>query len=113
MANQGATSFMAVTSMHLEEALARNKSGLPEEFQEAVFCEEFQARLAATARTWRREHAQNNLMCALLAAHAEQPCPLTQGWLTAGVTLCAITAVPRHRLLLRWLPRGGVIRLLS
>ena len=62
MSNQGATSFVVVTSMHLEEALSRDKSGLPDEFQEAVFCDEFANRLAATARTWKRDHAQNNLM---------------------------------------------------
>ena len=62
MANEAATSFMAVTSMSVEQALARDKSTLPEEFQEAVFCEDYSARLAAVARTWKREHAQNNLM---------------------------------------------------
>ena len=62
MNNNGATSFQAVTSLRIAQALQQDKSSLPEPFREGVFCEEFQARLTASARTWQRPHAQENLM---------------------------------------------------
>ena len=62
MNNDATTSFQAVTSLRMEQALQRDKSSLPEVFREGVFCDDFQARLAASARTWQRPHAQDNLM---------------------------------------------------
>lgn len=56
------TCFKAVTGLVLEEALTKDKSRLPEDFQGATFCNEFEYRCGASARTWLRPHAQDNLL---------------------------------------------------
>jgi len=56
------TSFKAATGLTLADAAARDKSRLPEPFQEGMFCDEWSNRLQAAARTWQRPHAQDNLM---------------------------------------------------
>jgi len=43
-------------------AVTRDKDGLPEQFHEGVFCDNWMNRLEAAARTWQRPHAQDNLM---------------------------------------------------
>jgi hypothetical protein len=50
------------TATTLAEALQRDKSLLPSDFGEATFCENFDYRCQAAARTWQRDHAQDNLM---------------------------------------------------
>lgn len=50
------------TSTTLGEALRRDKDSLPSDFDEATFCENFDYRCQAAARTWQRPHAQDNLM---------------------------------------------------
>lgn len=56
------TSFKLVTGIRLADALSRNKAVLPEEFAEATFCDKWDFRLEAAARTWQRPHPQDNLM---------------------------------------------------
>lgn len=64
--NAGAcTCFKAVTSLKLEDALPRDKSSLPESFGEGRYCEDYDFRCEASARTWSRPHAQDNLMYVL------------------------------------------------
>ena len=63
MAAGGKTCFKEVKSMHLGEALSRDKSEFPEEWSAARFCDDFEFRAGACARTWARTHAQDNLMC--------------------------------------------------
>ena len=48
--------------MHLGEALSRDKSEFPEKWSAARFCDDFEFRAGACARTWARTHAQDNLM---------------------------------------------------
>lgn len=55
------TCFKVAHGMTIEEALQRDKTKLPEEFQEATYCSEFDMRCAAAARTWNRPHAIDNL----------------------------------------------------
>jgi phosphatidylinositol glycan class S len=62
MATGAKTSFKAATGLTLADAAARDKSRLPEPFQEGMFCDEWSNRLQAAARTWQRPHAQDNLM---------------------------------------------------
>lgn len=62
MANGGKTSFVHVFSLRLGEALARDKSVFPEEFAQGTFCEEYETRCDACARTWMRPHALDNLL---------------------------------------------------
>lgn len=62
MANGARTSFSAVLGLTLEEALLRDKGRLPEEFSEAYFCENYESRCDACARTWMRPHAVDNLL---------------------------------------------------
>ncbi|KAG2444360.1 hypothetical protein HXX76_001116 [Chlamydomonas incerta] len=42
--------------------MQRKRETLPEAFQEAPFCENFEYRCEAAVRTWSRPHAQDNLM---------------------------------------------------
>ena len=61
--NVGApTSFKAVTGVTLGEARKMDASLLPEDFQDVSFCDEFEARAEAAARTWTRQHAREELM---------------------------------------------------
>lgn len=53
---------MHVFSLRLEEALRRDKSVFPAEFQQGQFCEGYEARCDACARTWMRPHALDNLL---------------------------------------------------
>ena len=62
MAAGGKTSFKEVKSVHLGEALSRDKALYPEDWSSARFCEDFEFRAGACARTWQRTHAQDNLM---------------------------------------------------
>eukprot|EP00803_Ostreobium_quekettii_P011565 evm.model.scf_130EXC.8 EVM.evm.TU.scf_130EXC.8 scf_130EXC:112879-114990(+) len=62
MANGAKTSFKFVTGITLEEALQQNKTVLPKEFNDGLYCQDFEVRCQATARTWARPHAQDNLM---------------------------------------------------
>lgn len=62
MATGAKTSFKAATATTLAEALQRDKDLLPHELQEGAFCENFEYRCEAAARTWQRPHAQDNLM---------------------------------------------------
>ncbi len=50
------------TGVMYGDAMRRNRAALPEEFQSAIFCESFDFRCEAAARTWSRPHAQDNLM---------------------------------------------------
>lgn len=80
------TCFKALVGVTLGDAMARDKSKLPEEFADASFCEHYDFRCDATARTWLRPHAQDNLLwvlpccsghAALLALHGVEgvlPC---------------------------------------
>lgn len=52
-----------MTSLKLSEALQRSQGTLPEEFAEGRFCQDYEFRCQASARTWGRPHAQDNLMC--------------------------------------------------
>jgi phosphatidylinositol glycan class S len=56
------TSFKLATGISFADAMARDKARLPEQFADAVFCDEWAFRLEAAARTWQRPHAQDNLM---------------------------------------------------
>jgi hypothetical protein len=56
------TCFKAVAGVTLGDAMARDRSKLPEEFAEAAFCDDYDFRCDATARTWLRPHAQDNLL---------------------------------------------------
>jgi len=56
------TCFKVVTSLKLSEALQRNKAALPEAFADASWCDDYDFRCEATARTWSRPHAMDNLM---------------------------------------------------
>ncbi len=53
--------------MKLGDALAQDPSLLPAEWAGAAWCENYEFRAGACARTWARPHAQDNLMCALRA----------------------------------------------
>jgi phosphatidylinositol glycan class S len=56
------TSFKVAVGVKVADALSRNKGALPEAFQDGLWCEKYDARLDAAARTWQRSHAQDNLM---------------------------------------------------
>lgn len=61
--NPGArTSFKAATGVRFADAAARSKARLPEAFGAAAWCDGYEARLGAAARTWLRPHAQDNLL---------------------------------------------------
>lgn len=62
MATGARTSFKLATGMTYGDAISRDKAKLPTEFAEAVFCDKFEFRCEAAARTWLRPHAQDNLM---------------------------------------------------
>lgn len=61
MANGAATCFKAVTSVTLEDALRKDLSLLPDQFEGASWCSDYEFRCGAAARTWLRPHAQDNL----------------------------------------------------
>ena len=56
------TCFRHVTSTSFEDAVKKDRTILPQEFQEGLFCEDFEFRCGASARTWLRSHAQDNLL---------------------------------------------------
>ncbi len=58
----GKTSFLHVFSLRLEEALQRSKAVFPEEFAAGAFCEDYESRCDACARTWMRPHPMDNLL---------------------------------------------------
>ena len=62
MAAGGKTSFAHVFSMRLGEALQRDRSAFPPEFADAAFCEDYDIRCDACARTWMRPHPLDNLL---------------------------------------------------
>eukprot|EP00887_Chlorella_sp_A99_P001490 scaffold8.g1490.t1 len=62
MANGAKTCYQHVFSLTLGDALQRSKAALPKEFAAGMFCEEFEARADAAARTWMRPHALDNLL---------------------------------------------------
>jgi phosphatidylinositol glycan class S len=62
MENGGATSYLHVTTATLGESLEQDVSALPREFSIGRFCEDFEFRAKCAARTWKRDHAVNNLM---------------------------------------------------
>ena len=62
MAAGGKTSFAHVFSMRLREALQRDRSAFPPEFADAAFCEDYDIRCDACARTWMRPHPLDNLL---------------------------------------------------
>ncbi len=43
--------------------MRRDKSALPGDFAAGRFCEDYEFRCEASARTWARPHAQDNLLC--------------------------------------------------
>ena len=53
---------MHVYSLKLGEALARSRDAFPAEFAEGMFCEDYETRCDACARTWMRPHALDNLL---------------------------------------------------
>ena len=65
------TCFLEVTSVRLGQALQRNLADLPPMWAEkgAVWCDDYDFRVGACARTWLRPHAQDNLMCAASCFH--------------------------------------------
>lgn len=58
MENGGVTSYKFVTAVGLGTALKQDGSALPTEFQAARFCEDFEYRAKCSARTWKRQHAE-------------------------------------------------------
>jgi hypothetical protein len=56
------TSFKLASGVRLGDAAARSKALLPEGFAPGAWCDKYEDRLAAAARTWQRPHAQDNLM---------------------------------------------------
>lgn len=61
MSHGAKTSFIHVYGLVLEDAIQREKA-LPSEFDAGVFCEGYEIRCDAAARTWMRPHAVDNLM---------------------------------------------------
>lgn len=51
-----------IGKVFLDKALMKDKTILPEEFSEGLFCENYEYRCEASARTWTRPHAMDNLM---------------------------------------------------
>eukprot|EP00891_Asterochloris_glomerata_P009807 jgi/Astpho2/9807/gw1.00149.164.1_t len=62
MATGAKTCFRHVTSTTFGDAVKKDRTILPQEFQEGLFCEDFEFRCGASARTWLRSHAQDNLL---------------------------------------------------
>lgn len=58
----GKTSFRCATGLQFGAAVSRDKAQLPEDFADAIFCDDWSYRLEAATRTWQRPHAQDNLM---------------------------------------------------
>lgn len=56
------TSYKTVAGVTYGTAVSRDKAALPAEMQAARYCENWEARCEAAARTWMRPHAQDNLM---------------------------------------------------
>lgn len=56
------TCFKVVTGVTLADAMSRDKSKLSEEFAAGRFCDDYEFRCDATARTWLRPHPQDNLL---------------------------------------------------
>ena len=61
MSHGAKTSYIHVFGILLEDALKRGEK-LPSEFDSGTFCENYDARCDAAARTWMRPHAVDNLM---------------------------------------------------
>ncbi len=85
------TCFKHVTSLTVAEALRKDKSLLPAEFQEGVFCENYDFRCGASARTWLRSHAQDNLMY-------DHPAVITHALWSLHIILAFVT-LPNPKLL--------------
>ena len=64
MAAGGKTCFKEVASLKLGDALGMERSQLPDSWAAAAWCDNYDFRCGACARTWSRPHAQDNLMCA-------------------------------------------------
>lgn len=62
MATGARTSFKLASGVRFADAAARSKARLPEQFAAGVWCDNYDARLGAAARTWQRPHAQDNLL---------------------------------------------------
>ncbi|EFJ42574.1 hypothetical protein VOLCADRAFT_107210 [Volvox carteri f. nagariensis] len=62
LANGARTSYKMVTGVSFGDAMNRNRDVLPDAFRDAPFCENYEFRCEAAARTWQRPHAQDNLM---------------------------------------------------
>jgi phosphatidylinositol glycan class S len=56
------TSFKLAAGVTLGAALTRDRTALPKELADGRFCDKWEARCEAAARTWTRPHAQDNLM---------------------------------------------------
>lgn len=61
MSHGAKTSYIHVYGVMLEDAL-RKGGALPAEFDAGVFCDNYEIRCDAAARTWMRPHAVDNLM---------------------------------------------------
>lgn len=62
MSNGARTCFKAVWSTTLGDVISKKQDVLPSDFQGVPFCENFEARVDACARTWMRPHAIQNLL---------------------------------------------------
>lgn len=62
MAAGAKTCFKHVTSLSFQEAMSKDRTTLPDTFSEGLYCEDFDFRCGASARTWLRAHAQDNLL---------------------------------------------------
>ena len=56
------TSYTEVLATTAGTAAARDRAALPAAWADARFCDDWDARLGAVARTWARPHAVDNLM---------------------------------------------------
>lgn len=62
LATGARTSFRLAAGVTLGSALQRDRASFPVELQEARFCDKWEFRCQAAARTWARPHAMDNLM---------------------------------------------------
>ncbi|GBG61511.1 hypothetical protein CBR_g21853 [Chara braunii] len=62
MENGGVTCYKYVTATRMGKILSQDKSVLPEEFRSGRFSESFDFRAKCAARTWKRQHPQENLL---------------------------------------------------
>lgn len=62
LANGAPTCYKAVFGATLKDATSKDKSILPPDFANASYCENFETRSDACARTWLRPHALDNLL---------------------------------------------------